>query len=373
MLLLVIAHAIYANELNGSWTLDSVSSYNFTQTNLFVVAQKSISLNGDIIENRVDGPYELIGDTIIWFNKYIINANLTKGTFDTVYMNTKRIENIDSFYLGINLNGDNVNIGNHGWLSSRPMIKDSSLKIYGFSSVEPVFKTYSNVSGVKGDTLAMLKSAIENNQSSDGFTVSISVPDTLRHYRIYLWYCRPDSITNKPVDFSFTVNGANIFDATPNVDAELTEIGKWSRIGPYHSTAKSAIGIEVMTEVHNSNDIRRVSISGIEINRGPSIKDVNIITVRYRIASDILYLQPIKEYSHSPIALIKASSGVINKHLNRSIVNPSKNIAEKAYFNLLGKKVTKYRNNGIYLSSEIGSEGIHKDIFLKSAREEKEK
>jgi hypothetical protein len=373
VLFLVIAQAIYANVLNGSWALDSTSSFTFTETNFSVVAQKSTSANGDVIEYIYDGPYELNGDTMIWFNKYFIKANLTAGTFDTSIKNAERIANIDSFYLGINLNGPNVHIGNHEWFSSQPMINDSSLKIYGFGTVEPVLKTYSNISGIKGDTLAMLQSAIENNLPGDGIAFSISIPDTQRHYRLYLWYCRPDSITNKPVDFRFSVYGSNIYDGTPNVDTVITEIGNWRRIGPYHSDAKSVIDIHAMTEAHNLTDVRRVSVSGIEINRGPSIKDVNTVRYFYRIKGDSLYLQTIEEKLFSSVALKKVSSGVKLKYPNRTIFNLSKSRIEKVYYNILGKRVTKLRNNGLYLSTEIGREVIHKNILLKSAREKKEK
>lgn len=196
--LFFISPAAFATVLNGTWALDTNAAILFTETNLTITAKDQF--DNDVII-KADGPYELRADTLIWFEKYGIRDTLSKGTSDTLLFNKQSIANVDSFYLGINLNGPDVRIGNEGWSGSQKMINDSSLKIFDFGYSGPVSKQYSNIAGANGDSLAMLQSAFENNPAGDGIVFSIAIPDTQTHYRVYLWYCRPDSITNKPGDF----------------------------------------------------------------------------------------------------------------------------------------------------------------------------
>lgn len=364
MIILIISQASHGNVLNGNWTLNNAANFVFTDT-YFSASERDTADNSDLIEYRCEGPYELRGDTIVWFNKYIVKDNLTAGKVDTVHENKGKIENVDTFYLGINLNGPNVQIANQKWSSSAPMVQDSSLKLYGFGDFEPLLTNYKNITGVTGDSLLMLQSSIENNPSDDGIAFSISIPDTPRHYRLYIWYCRPDSITNKPEDFRFTVYGSNNYDKTPNVDTAITKIGNWRRIGPYHSDSKSVIEIHAMTEAHNFTDKRRVSVSGIEINRGPSIKDVNTFRYLYKTVGDSLYLKPIEEELFSSVALKKNSANIKQLSPVKINIDPYKYRKEPACFNILGRKVIRLRSSGLILSPEIEGKRIQKRILLK--------
>ena len=80
-----------------------------------------------------------------------------------------------------------------------------------------------------------------------------------------MWFCRPDTITNKPGDFRFSAYESNEYDGVPNVDTVLTDVGDWVKFGPYHVDAGSYLNIHTMVEAH-TNDIRKVSVSGFELH-----------------------------------------------------------------------------------------------------------
>lgn len=338
-----------AATINGIWALMERVKFYFTDTG-FCATETDTSGTGEIIEYRYEGPYEIKNDTIVWFNKYLLKANLTSMIIDTEVVFQTKVENKDTFFLGINLNGSDVTIGNNKWRGSSSMFEDSSLTVYGYSETKLMNTKYLNIEQCTGDSLWMLQSAIEN---SSGIGFGIKVPLKLRHYRLYVWYCHPDSVTNRLFDYRINAFEPNMYDGVPNTDTVFLKVGGWTRFGPYHVDASHYLHFDIMSEAHTLESDGNVSVSGIEVNTGPSIRDVNTFRYTYIIRNDSLFLSPIDEALFDTVALCRLSTTV--KEYRSLRQNYSKKHSDvKNSFNIMGRAISANKSNGVCIIRQAG-------------------